>query len=266
VNASEVHLDVASYALGILDAVDVERFEEHLVTCDACALELERFLPVTQALAGVDRHAFAQAERTVRDGMMFDRMRNVVSIERKRRRTRTSFLVAAAAAVAVLATLALSIGLLRPTGDDAGTNPGTNAGATAGPGRATVGAPSNTAPADQTPGLSAPPAGAQFSATDPLSGAKIDLVLDSRPWGSQLSVTLRQVHGPLTCTLLVVGKNGKSEPAGTWNVSSDGYGTTAHPEPLVFAAPTSMQGSAIDRIEVRATGNGTTSTLVSVKV
>ena len=47
-NASEVHYDVASYALGVLEPADVDRFEEHLVTCDACALELEALLPLAQ--------------------------------------------------------------------------------------------------------------------------------------------------------------------------------------------------------------------------
>ena len=35
------HMDVAAYALGVLDQQDTERFEEHLATCWACAAELE---------------------------------------------------------------------------------------------------------------------------------------------------------------------------------------------------------------------------------
>jgi hypothetical protein len=41
----EQHFDVASYALGVLDEADSERFEEHLADCWVCAGELESFLP-----------------------------------------------------------------------------------------------------------------------------------------------------------------------------------------------------------------------------
>jgi hypothetical protein len=264
-NASEVHLDVASYALGVLDAADVERFEEHLVTCDACALELEALLPVTRLLADVDRDAFQKTSQSVGDGMMFDRMRNVVAFERKRSKVRTTFLVAAAAAVAVIATLAISIGFLGTNGAGGGSS-GTNPNAVGG--RATVGAPQNTEPGsgDKTPGFNGTPTGTQFSATDALSGAKMNVSVASQPWGSELAVTLSKVTGPLTCSLLIVGRDGHSEQAGTWVVSRDGYGTTAHPDPLKFAAPTSMQASAIDRIEVRANNGSGASTLVSVKL
>src|SRR5512138_1711008 len=112
-NAYEAHLDVASYALGVLDPEDVERFEEHLVVCDPCAAELEALLPVTRILAQVDRDAFLKTSRTVDDGIMFDRMRNVVAFERKRSRVRRVLAVGVAAAVAVVATLALGISIFQ---------------------------------------------------------------------------------------------------------------------------------------------------------
>jgi Putative zinc-finger len=267
-NASEVHYDVASYALGILEPADVDRFEEHLVTCDACAMELESLLPVTRLLAGVDRDAFQKTSQSVSDGMMFDRMRNVVAFERKRGKARLAFMVAAAAAVAVIATLALSIALIGRPGSDGGggTGPGTNNQAG---GRATVGAPSTTAgPSEQIPGLNSPPAGGgnlPLTATDPLSGATMSVSIDPRPWGSQLSVTLGNIHGPVTCTLQVIDKSGHSDNAGSWVVSAEGYGTAEHPEKLSFTAATSISGPDISRIEVRAGTDVNASTLVSVK-
>src|SRR5205085_260635 len=45
--------EVASYALGLLDDADATAFEEHLATCDACAEDLESFLPVAALLPEV---------------------------------------------------------------------------------------------------------------------------------------------------------------------------------------------------------------------
>jgi len=267
-NASEVHYDVASYALGILEPADVDRFEEHLVTCDACAMELEALLPVTRLLSGVDRDAFQKTSQSVSDGMMFDRMRNVVAFERKRSKARLTFMVAAAAAVAVIATLALSIALIgKPGGSNGGgTRPGTNNQAG---GRATVGAPSTTTgPTEGTPGLNSPPGGSGsrlLTATDALSGATMSVSINTRSWGSQLSVTLGNVRGPVTCTLQVIDKSGHSDVAGSWVVSAEGYGTAEHPEKLSFTAATSVSGPNISRIEVRAGTDVNASTLVSVK-
>jgi hypothetical protein len=268
-NASEVHYDVASYALGILEPADVDRFEEHLVTCDACALELESLLPVTRLLAGVDRDAFQKTSQSVSDGMMFDRMRNVVAFERKRSKARMSFMVAAAAAVAVIATLALSIALIGKPGGNGSGGPGPGTNTQAG-GRATVGAPPTSAagPSEQFPGLNSPPAGGKnlpLTATDALSGANLSVSIDPRSWGSQLFVTLGNVHGPVTCTLMVIDKSGHSDVAGSWVVPAEGYGTAEHPEKLSFTAATSVSGQNISRIEVRAGTDVNASTLVSVK-
>jgi anti-sigma factor RsiW len=259
--AYEAHLDVASYALGVLDPGDVDRFEEHLVTCDPCAMELESLLPVTQLLSYVDKGAFAKpAAPTVDEGVMFDRMANVVAFERKRARFRTVFTGAVAAAVAVIATLALSVGVFGQ-GFGGGTDPVAGP-ATSSPARAS--APSN--PGGN--GSPTTPNGTTYSATDPRSGAKLTVIAESKAWGSQLGITLTKVKGPTTCSLLVVGRDGRSEVAGTWWVLPEGYGTTQHPEPLTLTSSTSMQAGAIDRLEIRAVGSdgANPSTLVSVKL
>ena len=46
----EQHFDVAAYALGVLDERDSARFEDHLIECGACAIELESLLPVLGAV------------------------------------------------------------------------------------------------------------------------------------------------------------------------------------------------------------------------
>src|SRR6185295_11798001 len=49
----EQHFDVAAYALGVLDERDAARFEDHLIDCATCAIELESMLPVVDILSDV---------------------------------------------------------------------------------------------------------------------------------------------------------------------------------------------------------------------
>ena len=48
------HIQVASYALGLLDAAEMSRFEDHLADCDECADQLEQMLPAVDMLADVE--------------------------------------------------------------------------------------------------------------------------------------------------------------------------------------------------------------------
>jgi hypothetical protein len=48
------HIQVASYALGLLDAAEMSRFEDHLADCDECAEQLEQMLPAVDMLADVE--------------------------------------------------------------------------------------------------------------------------------------------------------------------------------------------------------------------
>ena len=97
------HMDVAAYALGVLDPQDTERFEEHLATCWACAAELETMVPVVGLLSGIDGEAMAALEQTHTDPALLDR--TLVAVRRDRRRTRVRQLLATAAAVVVFGGL-----------------------------------------------------------------------------------------------------------------------------------------------------------------
>jgi hypothetical protein len=48
------HTQVGPYALGLLDPLEMSRFEEHLAECDECATQLEWMLPVADYLADVE--------------------------------------------------------------------------------------------------------------------------------------------------------------------------------------------------------------------
>jgi hypothetical protein len=48
------HTQVAAYALGLLDLTEMSQFEDHLVGCEDCAVQLETLLPVADRLAEVE--------------------------------------------------------------------------------------------------------------------------------------------------------------------------------------------------------------------
>lgn len=48
------HTQVGPYALGLLDPLEMSRFEEHLAECDECGAQLEWMLPVADQLADVE--------------------------------------------------------------------------------------------------------------------------------------------------------------------------------------------------------------------
>lgn len=248
------HADVASYALGVLDPAGVERFEDHLVTCDQCAMQLEDLIPVSRLLAGVDREAVVAAHRSLEDRHLLVRMRGAVATDRRRARWRQGAAVGVAAAVAAAAVIGWTT-----TGRStvvAGPSPGPVASATLG--------------AEATGRSSGPPVtppGTRYQNTDPSTGATLEIYVDGEDWGSRLTVTLSRVKGPLTCTLIAVGRDGSIAPAATWLVNADGYGTGAHREPLTLTAASSMTVDNMARVEVRAvTPQGVGSTLVSVPV
>jgi hypothetical protein len=55
------HFDVAAYALGVLDERDAAAFEEHLIVCSSCPIELESMLPVVDVLADIDADSLMAA-------------------------------------------------------------------------------------------------------------------------------------------------------------------------------------------------------------
>ena len=125
---------------------------------------------------------------------------------------------------------------------------------------ATLGA----AAVDGAPGTTTPP-GTRFQNTDTSTGTTLEIYVNGEDWGSSLTLTLSKIKGPLTCTLIAVGRDGSIAPAATWTVSADGYGMPGHTAPLTLTAAASMSIGNIARVEVRGvTPQGVGSTVVSV--
>jgi hypothetical protein len=246
------HWDVAAYALGVLDARDTALFEDHLVECGACAVELESLLPVTAMLADVDRESFVGTEQSQRHGRMLDEMVNVVSFDRSRAQARR-LLAVAAGTVAIVLIVGLALFTGSHWGDQSNevAGPGPSATSTAPPG---IGGQEG-APPDEI-----------FQATDRTTGANAKLGLSSAEWGTAVSIELSKVQGPLTCQLVAVGPD-VSEVVSTWKVPADGYGTAKHPDPVFLQATTSVARKDIQRFEVQSiSAAGAPTVLVSVNV
>ncbi|GAA3723651.1 anti-sigma U factor RsuA [Plantactinospora mayteni] len=247
--SAEIHRDVASYALGVLDERDAVRFEEHLAGCPQCGLELESLLPVVDLLGEVDGHDLMVAERAETDGQLFERV--VAAVGADRRRARSRRLYSLAAGVVLVATLS---GVALFTGTRI-ADPGTTAQP---PGAGTV---------TSSPGATGRPAptGERSTATDPASGAHLEVVLGSTAWGTRISYTLSGVSGPKKCRLVLIHKNGEIEALSSWKVPAAGYGTTAQPNPLTLETATSTGLDDIGKLQVQVLNDdGSVDRLVTV--
>ncbi|WBB72065.1 zf-HC2 domain-containing protein [Micromonospora sp. WMMD1128] len=251
------HMDVAAYALGVLDAQDAERFEEHLATCWACAAELETMVPVVGMLSGIDGEAMAALEQTHTDPALLDR--TLVAVRRDRRRTRVRQLLATAAAVVVLGGVSgVAAGML---GDDSAPVP------RAEPTQSVPTAAPSGGPVDPNqPGVGGnEQEGEEHNATDAGTGVKTTMWLAKKEYGTQIALQLSRLPGPRTCRLLVVRKNATSEVVGTWSVPGSGYGTNQNPLGLELTASTSAPLGDIEKVQVQSVDvNGVASPLVTV--
>ncbi|PZG00953.1 anti-sigma factor family protein [Micromonospora deserti] len=254
------HMDVAAYALGVLDEHDTERFEEHLATCWACAAELETMVPVVGLLSDIDGETMTALEHTQTDPALLDR--TLVAVRAHRRRARFRQLLATAAAVVVLGG-ATGIGFAGVTGDS--DPPEVRADPTI---TAPVGSPTTTrtsAPGD--PGLGGPeqPEGEQTNVIDPSTGVQATFFVASKEFGTKVNFTLGKLPGPRTCRLVVVRKNATTEVISTWSVPGGGYGTNTNPTILTLSASTSARVNEIKQFQVQSVDpNGVASPLVTV--
>ncbi|MFH8468245.1 anti-sigma factor family protein [Streptomyces sp. NPDC017991] len=98
----ERHRDVGAYALGVLDEADAFRFEDHLMECPQCAVQIHELSATTRSL-----RAYAQATPRSVNPMtqagpgLLDRLLDDVVTARRSGRRRWLFAVAAAVVFAV---------------------------------------------------------------------------------------------------------------------------------------------------------------------
>jgi hypothetical protein len=107
----------------------------------------------------------------------------------------------------------------------------------------------------------------EFSAIDTITGAQAEVLLEATDWGTQVSLALSSVTGPLECQLLLVRADGTTELVGSWLVPLDGYGTQAQPDPLLVQVPTATDRDELTKLLVQATDlDGAATQLVTVEL
>lgn len=248
------HWDVAAYALGVLDPREIDRYERHLAGCNQCAAELEFLLPAGNLLADVDPDDL----RDPADTQLLDRLLDAVHIQRHQLRRRRRITAAVGSLVAAgVAGLALLAG---GTWLGGGVTTGNLADPPISPG------PTTTSPEPSGVGGPDLSEGDRFTAIDPDSGVQADVLLASRAWGTQVSLSLAAVTGPRECQLVAVRSDGTDEVMASWRVPEAGYGTSEQPDPLLLLAATKMAREDMNHLQVRVVEpDGTvTNTLITI--
>jgi len=222
------HTDVGAYSMGLLEERDRREFEDHLAGCPACAAELAELSPMKGLLRGVE--PTGTADSGAGESGLTDLVRRRVAQERRRRRWQVA-VGTAAAAVLIGGGIGAGIALAPPPG---GTPPPTLA-----------------------------LTGQVHSATDPGTGVAGAVGLVAKGWGTQVTLDLSNVHGPVECQLVAVSKTGERRVVMGWLVAAPGDGVSGHPAHLVIQGGTSIPRSDLARVDVDVV-NGRT--LVSIPV
>ncbi|MGH4032793.1 zf-HC2 domain-containing protein [Actinomycetota bacterium Odt1-20B] len=237
----DIHETVGAYALGVLDDAEATAFEQHLADCELCARQLEDFSgmePMLAALADLPDGpgAMGRGEQLVTEPSprLADGLMDEVAAKRARKRRRGLYLVAAAAALIIggpLTVVAVT--------DDGGTNQ--------------VAEPHSTSPAKD----------AFFHhmtqkvhGTDPATKVTATVGTEDKPWGTHTVLELKNVKGPLKCSLIAVGKDGEKETVTSWSVPAWGYGIKDSPHedaryPLYVHGGAAFDRNQIDHFEVQ---------------
>jgi|tagenome__1003787_1003787.scaffolds.fasta_scaffold20377410_1 hypothetical protein len=226
-----VHREVGAYALGVLDPRDSARFEEHLAMCHQCPRELEQLSPVAALLSHVDMDSLVVADRSARDPHRSEALVTTVRAERRRATMRRRLTLAACLVVLMAAAGVLVSGRFDVLGRSV---------------------------QQDSPVTSAAP---RLHAVSQQTGTDASVQVDAKKWGSDVTLEIAHVTGPVTCRLVAVSKDGQSEILMGWNVPPEGYGTSEQPKSLVLRGSTAITRSDLSKLEVRTTSG---SLLVSV--
>ncbi|MCF3964168.1 RNA polymerase subunit sigma, partial [Streptomyces fuscigenes] len=85
--------------------------------------------------------------------------------------------------------------------------------------------------------------GTKYSATDPVTKVSATVAVETKGWGTDAVLELKNVKGPLKCRLVAVSKSGEQEVMTSWAVPEWGYGVPSSTVPLA-RQPLYVQGGA----------------------
>ena len=219
------HTDVAAYSLGLLEQSDQDDFEAHLAQCQSCPTELADFAAMADLFAGLGPVALENEEP--------DQAAVADLISRRaaanRRQTRQRALVALAASVVLLA--------------------------------GGVAAGQAVASPKATPTTITRVTGSRHQATNPATGITGLVGLVSKPWGTEVTLDLSHVHGPLDCELIAVSRTGERRVMMGWLIPAAGYGVPGHPAHLLISGGTSIDLLNLSKIEIEVVHGATLLTI-----
>ncbi|HET6857549.1 MAG TPA: zf-HC2 domain-containing protein [Streptomyces sp.] len=230
------HDAVGAYVLGILDDADATAFEMHLAGCDYCASQLDEFAGMEPMFAALAEYPGPPARVTPPSPQLLDRLTGEVAAGRARRKRRGMYALAASV---ILVIGGPTVAIVTTSGDDGGRN--------------------NVAKAHPT----SPAEDAFFNdmdekvvATDAATKVSATVGLEKKAWGTHAVLELKNVKGPLKCSLIAVSKSGEEETVTSWAVPKWGYGIpdSTHEtakSPLYVHGGAAMDRNDIDHFEVR---------------
>ena len=218
------HTDVGAYSMGLLEERDKQAFEDHLATCPVCAAELAELASMAALFRGVEPVGPGPEEPA--GAQVTELIQRRVRQQRQRRRWQVA--LGAAAGIVLIGG-------------------GVGVGIAAAPNRGT-----------------APPpvvAGQALSATDPVTGVAGTVHLVAKAWGTQVTLDLSRVHGPVECQLVAVSKAGERRVVMGWVVPAPGDGVPGHPAHLMIQGGTSIPRGDLAQLDVNVVNGRTLLTI-----
>ena len=196
------HIDVAAYVLGILDADEVEYFENHLTQCRRCALDLRDFAELPDLIDEADAGGMLRGTAPERpDGKSVRAMLDSVAESRRRQRWCAVRSAIAAAAVLVAVTVLVTTMVTSPGAPaNSAAPPQSPAPARSNVSQRAPDAFTHTGEETRNPGTGV---SAKISARDEESGTSVELEVSGRA-------------GQGKCALVAVSRTDRSIQVTTW--------------------------------------------------
>ena len=221
---------LAAFALGGLDDDELHDVERHVAGCDRCRTELEELTQVRAALDLLPPEALLEGPPDGAD-LLLQRTLRAARAEQAGRRT-TGRLARAVVAAGVAVAAALGAGVLVGRGtapQQVATGPTTTASPTL------------------------PPEGTRYgSVLDPTSGARLTVRVEPAAGWVRVNAAVTGIPAGQRCRLMVIGRSGAREIAGSWLVSPAGArnGTTLNGSAIV--APDDVAAVRVENVEGRS--------------
>jgi Putative zinc-finger len=235
--SSEQHAGelLGPYALGVLEAGEVEQVRHHLAGCAECRAELAELEAMADMLGEVPPEAFLDGPP---DGGELLLHRSLRAVRRQQTRTDRRRVLAVAAGIVALVVLALGGGVLvgRGTAPEVSAQPGSS--------------PAASMPA--SPPASAPAGSRTISATDPATGASLTVTIVPAAGWIRMHAVINGVHAGEKCQLVVRPRGGgPAVGAGSWVVGQKAEQTGVTLDSVALVAPDNVGAVQIVTLDGR---------------